>query len=159
MRLNKASRKIRKVRKRKKKAQALAWKDVSFWIYLSVGLVLIISMLFVFYRSRGQELRKVRATKISDDMDHLCSGLILFYQDHRRYPLPGEGLSILVREPDGYLERTPFDPWGNPYAYEVSSEGAAPRLISLGSDGMTGGKGDAQDVVRTGCRSVAFPTR
>ena len=127
MRFNKPSRKIRTKKKQKK----LLWKDVSFFVYLAVGLLLVAAILYVFYEGRNRELRRVQQNKIQDDMDGLCSGLILYYQEHRRYPLPQDGLEALVKKPGAYLGRLPLDPWRNPYVYEVSSQGTGPRLICL----------------------------
>jgi len=41
----------------------------------------------------------------------------------------------------------PVDPWGNPFGYERSADGRGYRLTCYGSDGTTGGEGDAADIV------------
>lgn len=78
--------------------------------------------------------------------------------DIGRYPLPEEGLALLVRPPADpaaaarwrgpYLDDAlPQDPWANPYQYAVPGEdGRGFALFSLGADGRLGGEGDAKDI-------------
>jgi len=42
------------------------------------------------------------------------------------------------------LDRTPVDPWGRPYLYEVTDDG--PRAWTYGRDGEPGGDGEDGDV-------------
>ena len=83
------------------------------------------------------------------------SALDLFYLDTGRYPTTSEGLNALVQRPTGveiwngpYLKggRVPTDPWGNPYQYRSSVEGAPYEIVSYGSDGREGGTGTAADI-------------
>ncbi|MCC2669192.1 MAG: gspG, partial [Armatimonadetes bacterium] len=51
-----------------------------------------------------------------------------------------------------YLEGVtmiPADPWGNPYVYNVPGPyGQDYELASLGEDGVPGGTGDGEDIVK-----------
>jgi general secretion pathway protein G len=67
-----------------------------------------------------------------------------------------QGLAALVERPtttpvpkswrgEGYVDRVPSDPWGNPYVYVL----ATPQryvLKSFGADGVEGGDGIAGDI-------------
>jgi general secretion pathway protein G len=73
--------------------------------------------------------------------------------DKRSLPTAGQGLSVLTSpaaQPSAsfYLEPAKLmDPWGNPYLYVIPGpSGHAFEILSYGSDGQPGGKGDAMDV-------------
>lgn len=82
------------------------------------------------------------------------TALELYHLDVGRYPDPAEGLAALTAAPAGaqgwagpYLDKAlATDPWGNPYVYHSSPDGAGFQLKSLGSDGKEGGEGDAADI-------------
>lgn len=79
--------------------------------------------------------------------------------DIGRYPATAEGLNLLVAaDPKSvtgwagpYLGGgLPKDPWGRPYVYEPpGGEGATPKVYSYGSDGKSGGTGNAADIYNT----------
>jgi general secretion pathway protein G len=61
------------------------------------------------------------------------------------YPLGGQGLAALVRDPDmpgwdgPYINQLVPDPWGTPYAYEPPrEEGQEPVVLSFGADRTRG---------------------
>lgn len=73
--------------------------------------------------------------------------------EKRSLPTAGQGLSVLTSpasQPSTsyYLEPAKLiDPWGNPYLYVIPGPtGNAFEVVSYGSDGQPGGKGDATDV-------------
>ena len=73
--------------------------------------------------------------------------------DKRSLPTAGQGLSVLTSpasQPSTsyYLEPAKLiDPWGNPYLYVIPGPaGNAFEIVSYGSDGQPGGKGDAIDI-------------
>ncbi|WP_062010933.1 type II secretion system major pseudopilin GspG [Aureimonas sp. AU4] len=83
------------------------------------------------------------------------SAMDLFFLDTGRYPTASEGLGALVTRPASlpawngpYLQQSgvPADPWGNPYRYVPSSQGAPYRIISNGADGQEGGSGSDADI-------------
>lgn len=86
------------------------------------------------------------------------TALELYHLDLGRYPAQAEGLEALSTRPTGgaagaeawngpYLTKSvAADPWGNPYRYETTPDGAGYRLSSLGADGKEGGEGDNADI-------------
>jgi general secretion pathway protein G len=97
-----------------------------------------------------------RHTKAIADMKAIEQALNLYRLDTGAYPTTQQGLEALVQKPttppvprtwnpNGYLERAPVDPWGNPYVYVC--DGSHFTLKSLGADGVEGGEGKFADVV------------
>lgn len=85
----------------------------------------------------------------------LSTGLDSFRLDMGRYPTNEEGLQILwnrnldLRGWNGpYLPKAvKEDPWGGSYIYEYpGKDGFEYSLYSYGSDGKSGGSGDAADI-------------
>ena len=82
------------------------------------------------------------------------TALELYHLDLGRYPQSAEGLRALGTAPAGsagwagpYLDKAVAnDPWGNPYAYAATADGASYTLLSLGADGKAGGAGDNADI-------------
>ncbi|OGP65040.1 MAG: type II secretion system protein GspG [Planctomycetes bacterium RBG_19FT_COMBO_48_8] len=101
--------------------------------------------------NRPEQVRRVKA-KI--DIRNIESALALFKTDTGRFPTTSEGLEVLVSDPgikgynaDGYLDKTPSDPWGNKYIYVYP--GVKSRdydMESYGKDGEDGGAGDNADI-------------
>ena len=97
---------------------------------------------------------QARRTKAKVDIRSMQSALGFFKTDTGRFPTTSEGLRALVTNPgikgydsEGYLERVPTDPWGNPYVY--LSPGLHSKdydLESYGKDGEDGGTDDDADV-------------
>ena len=97
-----------------------------------------------------------RQTKAAADLASLAQALNLYRIDNGGYPTTDQGLAALVERPttppvpkawrgEGYVDRVPSDPWGNPYVYVL----ATPQrylLKSFGSDGVEGGDGIAGDI-------------
>jgi general secretion pathway protein G len=170
MRFNKKSRKIR-IKKKTKTRKKEARSTLSFLAYAGVAVVLLALFYFLLYSGHQKGLRKMRQEKIQEDFDRICAAAILHAQEHGAFPSTEQGISVLVKKPapspsagvastnTGTLERLPLDPWRNPYAYRGSARADEITLICWGSDGMQGGKEDAADVIRRGCRSTALPPR
>ena len=74
--------------------------------------------------------------------------------DVGKYPTSDMGLQALRTAPDNsekwdgpYLSKEiPLDPWGNAYQYKSPSENGDYEIVSLGSDGSTGGEGEDMDI-------------
>jgi general secretion pathway protein G len=88
-------------------------------------------------------------------VQNVVAGLELFRLDVGRYPTQEEGLKALIAAPDSavgwngpYLrkDKAITDPWDKPYAYRVPGQHGEVDVFSLGSDGVEGGSGEAQDV-------------
>jgi len=97
---------------------------------------------------------QARRAKAKIDIRNIESALALFKTDTGRFPTTSEGLEVLVSNPgikgyntDGYLDKTPSDPWGNKYIYVYP--GVRSRdydLESYGKDGEDGGAEDNADI-------------
>jgi general secretion pathway protein G len=96
-----------------------------------------------------------RITKAKVDLKEIEQGLHLFKLDTGIYPTTGQGLAALVHKPsggpqlrkynpEGYIQKIPEDPWGNPYVY--LSDGQSFVLKCLGADGEQGGEGKNADI-------------
>jgi general secretion pathway protein G len=95
--------------------------------------------------------------------------LQLYKLDNGVYPSTEQGLKALVEKPSvgvvpkkwklgGYIQKLPEDPWGNPYKYfspsqtpiqnpgQTSSLRGEYDIVSLGTDGETGGEGINADI-------------
>lgn len=100
-----------------------------------------------------------RITKAKQDIRVMENALKLYRLDNFTYPSTDQGLEALVSKPsgdpqaknwnpDGYLDRLPKDPWGNPYQYlspGVKNETGV-DLYTLGADARPGGEGPNADI-------------
>lgn len=86
---------------------------------------------------------------------NVVAALNLFKLDASRYPTEQEGLEALVKAPQNlpswngpYLpeQSAIADPWGRPYLMRIPGEHGEVDVFSLGSDGKSGGTGEAKDV-------------
>lgn len=104
--------------------------------------------------SRPDEARIIAAKQ---DIASISQALKLYKLDNLRYPTTEQGLAALAKKPslppeptnwkgNGYLERLPKDPWGNPYQYLQPGLHGDFDLLSLGADGAAGGEGNDADI-------------
>jgi len=97
---------------------------------------------------------QVRRMKAKVDIRSIESALALFKTDTGRFPTTSEGFEALVSDPgikgydsNGYLDKVPFDPWGNRYIYIYPGVHSRDYdLESYGRDGEDGGTEDNADV-------------
>ncbi|MCK9285110.1 MAG: type II secretion system major pseudopilin GspG [Rhodocyclaceae bacterium] len=104
--------------------------------------------------SRPDEARVLAAKQ---DLASLMQALKLYRLDNQRYPTTEQGLQALVIKPaaapvppnwksDGYVERLPKDPWGNPYQILTPGLHGDIDIFSFGADGVPGGDGNDADI-------------
>ena len=104
--------------------------------------------------SRPEEARVLAAKQ---DIASLMQALKLYRLDNQRYPVTEQGLQALVTQPtiaplppnwkaEGYVERLPKDPWGNPYQYLNPGVHGEMDIFSAGADGAPGGEGNDADI-------------
>jgi general secretion pathway protein G len=104
--------------------------------------------------SRPDEARVAAARQ---DIGSIIQALKLYKLDNMRYPTTEQGLTALVKKPtgepvppnwkgNGYLEKLPKDPWGNPFQYLQPGTHGEIDVISLGADGAPGGEGNDADI-------------
>lgn len=100
---------------------------------------------------------EARITAARQDIASIMQALKLYRLDNMRYPTTEQGLQALVTQPtippvppnwkgNGYLERMPKDPWGNPYQYLQPGLHGEIDVLSLGADGAPGGEGSDADI-------------
>ena len=103
---------------------------------------------------RPDEARVIAA---KSDIATILQSLKLYRLDNQRYPTAEQGLAALVARPElpplppnwkpnGYLERLPKDPWGQPYQYLNPGLRGEIDVYSFGADGKPGGTGVDADV-------------
>jgi general secretion pathway protein G len=103
---------------------------------------------------RPEEARRTKATV---DIKAIETALNLYRLDNGVYPSTEQGLEALVAKPttgiipknwkeDGYLDKVPKDPWGNPFVYLCPGVHKEFDLVSLGADGVEGGEGKDADI-------------
>jgi general secretion pathway protein G len=106
------------------------------------------------------QLSGARADAARVQMEGLSTALEFYLLDNQAYPTSEQGLDALIAAPPSaerwngpYLDSSevPKDPWGNDYVYRSpGAEGGDFDLLSLGSDGRSGGEGSASDIERPG---------
>jgi len=100
---------------------------------------------------------QARAIAARQDIASVMQALKLYRLDNQRYPTTEQGLQALVTRPaaaplapnwkaEGYLERLPKDPWGNPYQYLSPGLHGEIDLFSFGADGAPGGEANDADI-------------
>jgi general secretion pathway protein G len=99
---------------------------------------------------------QARVVKAQQDIRMIGSTLSIYRLDNYNYPTTEHGLDALIKKPTRqpipphwntqYLDRLPFDPWGQPYLYVMPGAHGDFDLISYGSDGKLGGEAHAADI-------------
>jgi general secretion pathway protein G len=103
---------------------------------------------------RPDEARVIAA---KSDIAAIIAALKLYRLDNQRYPTSEQSLAALTTrptqppippnwKPNGYLERVPKDPWGQPYQYLNPGLHGEIDVYSLGADGQPGGTGIDADI-------------
>ena len=100
---------------------------------------------------------QAKVTVAQSDIESISQALELYRLDNGFYPTTDQGLQALVSRPsfspepkkwnpEGYLKKTPMDPWGNEYLYLQPGNNGKYDLYSLGADGREGGNNLDQDI-------------
>ena len=98
---------------------------------------------------------EARVTKARLDVQNVGNALEYYRLDNGFYPSTDQGLEALVSEPggfpeprnwnpEGYLDKVPVDPWGEPYLYY--NEERSIDVYSFGADRQEGGEGVDADI-------------
>lgn len=97
----------------------------------------------------GGQTQKAKETRARLDIQNIGSALDIFEIHTGSYPDSSNGLDALRNDPgiegwDGpYYQKTPNDPWGNPYQYNYPpNNGINYDLYSMGADGQEGTEDD-----------------
>jgi general secretion pathway protein G len=103
---------------------------------------------------RTEEAKKTQARV---QIKNIEQALGLFKLDNGFFPATDQGIEALIKIPgagripknyrkDGYMDRLPKDPWGNPYLYVSPGTHGDYDISSLGADGAAGGEGEDADI-------------
>ena len=101
---------------------------------------------------------ETRITAAKSDIRAIGNALNLYRLDNFNYPSTDQGLDALSTKPsgfpeaknwnpEGYLPKTPKDPWGNDYIYISPGNNGPYDLYSHGADGKEGGEGPDRDIL------------
>lgn len=116
---------------------------------------------FVMPNILGQS-EKAKVGLVCTQMESIKNTLRMFKVDNGMYPTTEEGLMALSKNPSekkykNYAEGSyftdgllPRDSWGNNFVY-LNEDGNI-EIISLGADGVEGGKDEGADITLTNCR-------
>jgi len=92
-------------------------------------------------------IEKASISRASTDIKSISSQLELYKAENYQYPSTDQGLEALVTKPSGdptpknwrqYLNKTPMDPWENPYKYLSPGSHGDFDIYSFGPDGVQG---------------------
>lgn len=98
-------------------------------------IVVATATFFVFYPNEFDERgRSIRATLF--DLENLRSAIAIFEKRQKRIPTAEEGLRPLLLVNPPMLSKLPTDPWGHPYLYRGSANGAGYLVYSSGKNGV-----------------------
>jgi general secretion pathway protein G len=100
---------------------------------------------------------EARIIASKQDIGSILQALKLYKLDNQRLPSTEQGLQALVTKPtsipvpsnwksEGYLDKLPKDPWGNPYQYLSPGLHGDIDVFSFGADGSIGGEGNDADI-------------
>lgn len=100
---------------------------------------------------------QARAARAKADIAAIASAVKLYRLDNYRYPTTEQGLAALVQKPggnpvpanwaqNGYMDRLPQDPWGQPYNYLSPGVHGEFDIFSYGANGAAGGSGADADI-------------
>ena len=108
----------------------------------------LLSGIVVFKTRSYLVLSKQNAAKV--EISKICQALETFYAAYDRYPTNEEGVAILAKPSekfaDGLLNKTPRDPWNNPYQYNNPGRNGPYEILCYGADAREGGDGPNLDI-------------
>lgn len=133
-------------------------RDSGFSLLELMVVVVILSVLALVIVPRVIDRPdQARVARAQSDIAAISSAVNLYRLDNFRYPTTEQGLAALVNRPssdpvppnwaeNGYMDRMPVDPWGNPYQYLEPGVHGDFDVFSYGADGSPGGTGIDADI-------------
>ncbi|MDF1802102.1 type II secretion system major pseudopilin GspG [Thalassovita sp.] len=133
-------------------------KDAGFSLLELMVVVVILSVLALVIVPRVIDRPdQARAARAQADIAAIVSAVNLYRLDNFRYPTTEQGLAALVSRPatdpvpanwaaNGYMDRVPMDPWGQPYQYLAPGVHGDFDIFTYGADGTPGGDSANADI-------------
>lgn len=133
-------------------------RDAGFSLLELMVVVVILSILALVIVPRVIDRPdQARAARARSDLGAIASAVNLYRLDNFRYPSTEQGLAALVSAPsqppapanyaaNGYIDRLPEDPWGQPYQYLQPGVHGDFDIFTYGADGAPGGTGADADI-------------
>ncbi|AZV80605.1 type II secretion system protein GspG (plasmid) [Parasedimentitalea marina] len=133
-------------------------RDAGFSLLELMVVVVILSVLALVIVPRVIDRPdQARAVRAQSDIAAISSAVKLYRLDNYRYPTTEQGLLALVTRPsgdpvpanwaeNGYMDRLPVDPWGQPYLYLSPGVHGEFDIFSYGANGVVGGTGTEADI-------------
>ncbi|WP_299421837.1 type II secretion system major pseudopilin GspG [uncultured Shimia sp.] len=135
-----------------------AKNDAGFSLLELMVVVVILSVLALVIVPRVIDRPdQARAARAQADIAAVVSAINLYRLDNFRYPTTEQGLDALVTQPtsdpvptnwaaNGYMDRLPIDPWGQPYQYLSPGVHGDFDVFSYGANAVAGGTGADADI-------------
>lgn len=135
-----------------------AGPDAGFSLLELMVVVVILSVLALVIVPRVIDRPdQARAVRAQSDIAAIASAVKLYRLDNYRYPTTEQGLAALVQKPggdpvpanwaeNGYMDRLPKDPWGQPYHYLSPGVHGEFDIFTYGANGVAGGSGADADI-------------
>lgn len=133
-------------------------RDAGFSLLELMVVVVILSVLALVIVPRVIDRPdQARAARARADVAAIAGAVNLYRLDNFRYPTTEQGLAALVSRPttdpvpdnwaaNGYLDRLPVDPWGNPYQYLAPGVHGDFDVFTYGADAAPGGENANADI-------------
>ena len=143
---------------RRRSMAARPARDAGFSLLELMVVVVILSILALVIVPRVIDRPdQARAARAQSDIAAIASAVNLYRLDNFRYPTTEQGLEALVDRPNsdpvppnyasnGYMDRLPSDPWGQPYQYLQPGVHGDFDVFTYGADGAPGGSGADADI-------------
>ncbi|MDU8912175.1 type II secretion system major pseudopilin GspG [Aestuariicoccus sp. MJ-SS9] len=133
-------------------------RDAGFSLLELMVVVVILSILALVIVPRVIDRPdQARAARAQSDIAAIASAVQLYRLDNFRYPTTEQGLAALVSPPsappeaqnwaaNGYIDRLPTDPWGQPYQYLSPGVHGDFDIFTYGADAAPDGSGADADI-------------
>jgi general secretion pathway protein G len=133
-------------------------RDAGFSLLELMVVVVILSILALVIVPRVIDRPdQARTARAQSDIAAIASAVQLYRLDNFRYPTTEQGLKALVTRPstdpapqnwasNGYMDRVPVDPWGQPYQFLEPGVYGDFDVFTYGADGVSGGSAADADI-------------
>ena len=126
-----------------------------------IELMVVVAIIGLFVALVGpaifKQLGKGQTGAAKSQIESFMTALGTYKLDVGTFPTTEQGLQALASKPatppippnwkaEGYLERLPKDPWGNPYQYLNPGLHGEIDVFTFGADGAAGGEGLDADI-------------